>query len=633
MCGFIGMIRNLPQEQDQDKQDLFQQRNNVISHRGPDDEGYFHDDYISFGFRRLSIIDIECGHQPFRYDDDNYWMIFNGEVYNYVELRKELEEKGYTFETDSDTEVIIAMFKEHKEEAFKHLRGMFAVLIWDKQAQVLYGVRDPFGIKPLFYRETDEGTFFASEKKSLTFHEDEKVNQEALQQYLSFQFAPEPMTLTEGIKKVEPGHYFVKKPGEPIAFHRYWHATFSPILMEKNEWLKRIQDVMYDSVNVHMRSDVPVGSFLSGGIDSTLIVAIAREFNPNLKTFSVGFEQDGYSEVDVAKETAEKLNVENISYMITPEEYVQKLPKIMWHMDDPLADPACVPLYFVAREANKHVTVVLSGEGSDELFGGYNIYREPESLKIFQSIPTPAKGLLSRVAAVLPEGVRGKSFLERGTTPLKDRYIGNAKMFEDEEKSLLLKGYNPNLHYQQITEALYNNVKNDHPVNQMQYIDIHTWLRGDILLKADKMTMAHSLELRVPFLDKEVFRVASEIPVDLKIANGTTKSILREASRGIVPDHVLDRKKLGFPVPIRHWLKNELNDWAKTLINESETDHLLHKDYIRGLLDAHCQGKGDYSRKIWTVLMFMLWHQIYVERKFSFEELRAEDRTKSKLTV
>ncbi|SDK09129.1 asparagine synthase (glutamine-hydrolyzing) [Sediminibacillus albus] len=634
MCGFIGMIRNQPQVPDQNNKDEFQMQNNVITHRGPDDEGYFYDEYISLGFRRLSIIDIESGQQPFNYDNDHYWMIFNGEIYNYIELREQLIAKGYSFDTESDTEVIIAMFKEHGTDAFQHLRGMFSVLIWDKKAQVLYGVRDPFGIKPLFYSETDEGTYFASEKKSITLMKDnDQVNTEALQQYLSFQFAPEPMTLSEGVLKVEPGHFFVKRPGESIEFTRYWHARFEPVLMEKKQWIKRIQDVMYDSVNVHMRSDVPVGSFLSGGIDSSLIVAIAREFNPNIKTFSVGFERDGYSEVDVAKETAEKLGVENISYTITPEEYVQKLPKIMWHMDDPLADPACVPLYFVGREASKHVTVVLSGEGSDELFGGYNIYREPDSLKLFHSIPGPAKGLLSRVASVLPEGVRGKSFLERGTTPLKDRYIGNAKMFEENEKEQLLKTYDSSVAYQQITKQLYENAANEHPVNQMQYVDIHTWLRGDILLKADKMTMAHSLELRVPFLDKEVFKVASEIPVDLKIANGTTKSILREASRDIVPDHVLDRKKLGFPVPIRHWLKDELYDWAKTLILESETEHLLHKSYILNLLEAHCQGKGDYSRKIWTVLMFMLWHQIYIERKHPFAELREEDKTKSKLTV
>ncbi|QHE53325.1 asparagine synthase (glutamine-hydrolyzing) [Pontibacillus sp. HMF3514] len=634
MCGFIGVIRHNPFQLDEQEQQQFKRRNDIITHRGPDDEGYYHDEYISFGFRRLSIIDIESGHQPFNYEDERYWMVFNGEVYNYVELRDELIKEGYEFETESDTEVIIAMFRHKKEEAFARLRGMFAILIWDKQEQTFYGARDPFGIKPLFYSEQNDQTYFASEKKSITLlQENELVNTEALQHYLSFQYVPEPLTLTDGISKVEPGHYFVKKPQEKIRFTRFWHSTFTQVQGEESQWIKRIQDVMYDSVNVHMRSDVPVGSFLSGGIDSSIIVAMAREFNPNIKTFSVGFEREGFSEVDVAKETAEKLGVENISYTITPEEYVQKLPKIMWHMDDPLADPACVPLYFVAREARKHVTVVLSGEGADELFGGYNIYREPESLKMFDSIPKPAKGLLSRVAEVLPEGVKGKSFLERGTTPLHERYIGNAKMYEEDEKKKLLKDYYDQKTYQSLTGPLYKQVQLNHPVNQMQYIDIHTWLRGDILLKADKMTMANSLELRVPFLDKEVFNVAREIPVDMKIADGTTKSILRKAARGIVPDHVLDRKKLGFPVPIRHWLKNELYDWAKTLIRESETDHLIEKQVVSQLLEDHVNGKGDYSRKIWTVLMFMLWHQIFIERKYPFEDLVEEDKSISKLTI
>ncbi|WP_345244110.1 asparagine synthase (glutamine-hydrolyzing) [Pontibacillus salipaludis] len=634
MCGFIGVIRDVPSPVDEEQKQSFKRRNDIITHRGPDDEGYYHDDYISFGFRRLSIIDIESGHQPLSYDDEKIWMVFNGEIYNYVELREDLQKQGYTFETESDTEVIAALFKDKQEEAFSYLRGMFAILIWDKEEQTFYGARDPFGIKPLFYSEQHNGTYFASEKKSITLlQENELVNTEALQHYLSYQYVPEPLTLTDGISKVEPGHYFVKKPGQSIKFTRYWHATFTQVAGSESEWIKRIQDVMYDSVNKHMRSDVPVGSFLSGGIDSSIIVAMAREFNPNLKTFSVGFERDGFSEVDVAKETAEKLGVENHSYIITPEEYVQKLPKIMWHMDDPLADPACVPLYFVAREARKHVTVVLSGEGSDELFGGYNIYREPQSLKMFDSMPGVAKSLLQRVAKVMPEGVKGKSFLERGTTPLRDRYIGNAKMFEEAEKQQLLKDYHSKSSYQSLTRSLYQNAEAYHPVNQMQYVDIHTWMRGDILLKADKMTMAHSLELRVPFLDKEVFNVAREIPVDMKIADGTTKSILRKASRGIVPDHVLDRKKLGFPVPIRHWLKDELNTWAKTLIQESETDHLIEKKAVSQLLEDHVQGKGDYSRKIWTVLMFMLWHQIFVERKYSFEELISEDQTKSKLTI
>lgn len=619
MCGFIGMIRNNKKQLTDIEREQFKKQNNIIEHRGPDDEGYYHDDYVSFGFRRLSIIDIECGSQPLSYQNDNIQLVFNGEIYNYIELREELVEDGYAFETESDTEVIAALFSKYREEAFSRLRGMFSVLIWDVAEEMLYGVRDPFGIKPLFYYEHDEGVFFASEKKSITtLLEQEEVSLESLQYYLSYQYVPDPYTMTKGIKKLEPGHYFKKKPGNPMEITRYFHATFNPIIMDKANWIKDIQDVLRDSVNVHMRSDVPVGSFLSGGIDSTIIVALAKELNPNLKTFSVGFEREGFSEVDVAKETADKLNVENISYIISPEEYVENLPKIMWHMDDPLADPACVPLYFVSREAKKHVSVVLSGEGSDELFGGYNIYREPESLKLFNSMPNAINALLNRVATVLPEGVKGKSFLERGTTPLRERYIGNAKMFEEAEKSTFLKTYQEQWNYQNITNPLYDTVEGQPLVNQMQYIDIHTWMRGDILLKADKMTMAHSLELRVPFLDKEVFRVASQLPVDLKIANGTTKQILREASRGIIPDHVLDRKKLGFPVPIRHWLKDELNSWAKQLINDSETGHLLDKAYIRNLLDQHCQGKGDYSRKIWTVLMFMQWHQIFVENKYSF---------------
>ncbi len=627
MCGFIGILRNNPGKPNDVYKNLFRDQNNSMSHRGPDDEGYFHDDFVSFGFRRLSIIDIEYGAQPLNYDDEKLWLVFNGEIYNYVELRNDLQDEGYEFTTESDTEVIAALFSKHKEDAFQYLRGMFSILIWDKEQETFYGARDPFGIKPLFYHEMGEGIVFASEKKSITLlMENEEVNIEALQHYLSFQFAPEPLTMTAGINKVEPGHYFVKNPGKPIAFKQYWSVTFNPVLMERKDWIKRIQDVMYDSVSKHMRSDVPVGSFLSGGIDSTIIVAMAKKINPNIKTFSVGFEREGYSEIDVAKETADKLDVENISYIISPEEYVEKLPKIMWHMDDPLADPSCVPLYFLAREASKHVTVTLSGEGADELFGGYNIYREPESLKMFNSIPAPAKNLLARVAEVLPEGVRGKSFLERGTTPLCERYIGNAKMFEDKEKPQILKTYNENTCYQQITGKLYDRVSDFPIVDQMQYVDIHTWMRGDILLKADKMTMANSLELRVPFLDKEVFKVASELPVAMKIANGTTKNILREAFRGIVPDHVIDRKKLGFPVPIRHWLKDELNDWARNLIQESQTDHLLYKPYIVNLLEAHCQEKGDYSRKIWTVLMFMLWHQINIENKFDVSKLSKRDQ-------
>jgi asparagine synthase (glutamine-hydrolysing) len=582
---------------------------------------FFYDDHIQFGFRRLSIIDIECGHQPLTYENERYWIIFNGEVYNYVELREELLKEGLEFATNSDTEVIIALYSHLKEKAVEKLRGMFAFTIWDKQEQTLFGARDPFGIKPYFYFVDGERTFFASEKKSILLAlENDVLDYDSLQYYLTYQFVPEPNTMSKGIHKLEPGHYFTKKIGSPMDIKRYWKAHFNPIQKPESDFIKEIQDVLIDSVKMHMRSDVPVGSFLSGGIDSSIIASIAKQFHPAIKTFSVGFEHQGFSEIDVAKETAEKLGVENISYVITPQEYMNELPKIMWHMDDPLADPACIPLYFVAREARKHVTVVLSGEGADELFGGYNIYREPQDLEMFNKIPRAGKVLLKGIANMMPEGMKGKSFIERGVTPMEERYIGNAKMFTEEEKRELLSVYREGLHFTDITKTLYKETKGYDPVDTMQYIDIHTWMRGDILLKADKMTMAHSLELRVPFLDKEVFEAASKIPTSLKTANGTTKYILRKAAEGIVPEHVLNRKKLGFPVPIRHWLKNEMNEWAKTIIRESSTDHLINKSYVLNLLEDHCQGKADNSRKIWTVLIFMIWHQVYVEGKYSFSD-------------
>ncbi|MBA4536890.1 asparagine synthase (glutamine-hydrolyzing) [Bacillus aquiflavi] len=629
MCGFIGCVHDKAQKVLEENEKQFKIMNDLITHRGPDDAGYYFDDYVQFGFRRLSIIDIKSGHQPLSYENERYWIIFNGEIYNYVELREELlKNNKVTFTTNSDTEVIVALYSKLKEKVVEKLRGMFAFVIWDKKEQTLFGARDHFGIKPFFYMEDEKRTFFASEKKSILHAlENDVINYESLQHYLTFQFVPEPNTMSEGICKLEPGHYFTKKIGSKMEIKQYWKATFNPVVKSEENYVKEIRDILFDSVEKHMRSDVPLGSFLSGGIDSSIIASIASKFNPKIKTFSVGFERNGFSEIDVAKETAEKIGVENINYVITPEEYMNELPKIMWHMDDPLADPACVPLYFVAREARKHVSVVLSGEGADELFGGYNIYREPRSLAMFDKIPNIFKALLRKIARMMPEGMKGKSFIERGCTPLEERYIGNAKMFTEDEKRELLLVHKEAIQYHSITKPFYEECQNYAPVEKMQYIDIHTWMRGDILLKADKTTMAHSLELRVPFLDKNVFEIASKLPTNLKIAKGTTKYILRKAAEGIVPDHVLNRKKLGFPVPIRHWLKEEMNEWAKTLIYESKTDHLINKSYLLQLLDDHCRGKGDYSRKIWTVLMFMIWHSIYIEEKYNFAEVSSKEKS------
>ncbi|PFQ17510.1 asparagine synthase (glutamine-hydrolyzing) [Bacillus cereus] len=617
MCGYVGCLYNTAKRYSETEKIKFENMTNLLYHRGPDDQGYFRDEHVQFGFRRLSIIDLDAGHQPLAYDNERYILMFNGEIYNYIELREMLIKQGACFSTQSDTEVIVALYAQVKEECVNYLRGMYTFVIWDRQEKKLFGARDHFGIKPLYIAQQNDITFFASEKKSiLHVMQDKGVNPTALQHYFTYQYGPEPETLTNDINKIEPGHYFIKEIGKEIEVYRYWKPYFNASDNKKEEHIRAIRDVLYDSVKVHMRSDVPVGAFLSGGIDSSIIASIAKEINPNLLTFSVGFEYRGFSEIDVAKETAEKLGVKNYSVLVTPQEFMNEFPKIMWHMDDPLADPAAVPLYFVAKEARKHVTVVLSGEGSDELFGGYNIYREPNSLKMFSYIPTSGRTVLKALSGVLKEGFKGKSFLERGCTPIEERYYGNAKIFREEEKIKLIKSYNESVNYKDVTKPLYNEIKDYDDVSKMQYIDMYTWLRGDILLKADKMSTAHSLELRVPFLDKEVFDVASKIPTELKIANRTTKAILREAVRGIVPDHVLDRKKLGFPVPIRHWLKDEMYDWALNIIKESKTEHLIDKKYVLNLLEAHRTDKGDHSRKIWTVLTFMVWHQIYIEHTY-----------------
>lgn len=616
MCGFVGSFgASLPSDE------ALKAITTKITHRGPDEVGYYKDDYVKLGFRRLSIIDLENGHQPLTYENYRYIIVFNGEIYNHVEIRERLQKKGLAFETDSDTETILALYSMMKEEAVKELRGMFAFVIWDKQEKELFAARDYFGIKPFYYSVINHTLFMASEAKSIyDMKKDVKVNVDFLQHYLTFQYYPEPHTAVKSVKKLEPGHYIKQKWNGEMEIKPYWQPNFSPSKDSYGYQKGKILETLRDSVNVHMRSDVPVGSFLSGGIDSTAIVALAREVNPNIKTFSVGFEIDGFSEINVAKETAEKLNVENIDYVITPEEYLSELPTIIWHMDEPMADPAAVPLYFVAREASKHVKVALSGEGADELFGGYNIYREPQSLKAFSYAPKFSKKFLYSLAEQLPEGMKGKSFLQRGTTDLEERYIGNAKIMTESEKRSFLHTYEKQRSSTDITKPIFQRVPHYDDVMKMQYIDIHTWLRGDILVKADKMTMAHSLELRVPFLDKEVFNVAHKLQTNHKIAHGTTKYILRDAMKELVPEHIFMRKKLGFPVPIRHWLKNEWYDWAQQLIKNSETRHLFDKQFLLNMLEAHRSNKGDYSRKLWTVLIFMIWHQIYIEGLYQYNE-------------
>ena len=623
MCGlltFLSAERNAAAMRDPIAQAL-----ECLHHRGPDDTGVeVAGADIVIAHKRLSIIDVASSHEPLPYADGRYLLTFNGEIYNYLELREQLTaEFGAKFSTAGDGEAIIAGYHYWGEAVLDRLRGMFAFVIWDSVARQAFAARDPYGIKPLHFLQTTDGVYFASEKKALlpfsqaAFAGDAGLDTASLSHYLTLQYVPEPHTMHRGIERIGSGECVHYQPGGTVERRRYYRPHFRPTPVSNAEGLYRqIRETLRESVRIHMRSDVPVGAFLSSGIDSTAVVALAREFNPNILTFTVGYDVPGYSEIEVAQDSARHLDVTTIPTKIGPTEMMETLPKIVWHLDDPVADPALVPLYFVAREAAKHVTVVLSGEGADEFFGGYTIYREPLSLNAVNSLPSPLQKGLRAVSKAIPEGVKGKSFLERGTTPIEERYYGNARMFNEDEKRTLLRTYDPGVRYTDVTAPVYAEVPHLDDVTKMQYVDLYTWLRGDILVKADRMSMAHSLELRVPFLDRAVFEIAALLPVELKLPPHSveTKFALRRALDGVVPPAIVNRKKLGFPTPTRVWLKKEMYDWAHHILSTSGAGHLLDLGYVRGLLDAHRRGEADNSRKVWTVLVFCVWHAIFVER-------------------
>jgi asparagine synthase (glutamine-hydrolysing) len=633
MCGLLAYLSTDADRVTDSTVEEVREALRCLRHRGPDETQVWNDARVAFGFNRLAFIDIEHSHQPMPYADGRYRIVFNGEIYNYVELRQELAALGARFATEGDTEAIVAGYHYWGQDVVRRLRGMFAFVIWDTRTGTAFGARDPFGIKPLFTARLADGALvLGSEKKALLemlggSHAAGGVDSASLQHYLTLQYVPEPATLHRGIRRIESGTSFTVTDGE-LHTSRYFHPTFPvrPVPADEQQSLyDRIAAVLDDSVRVHMRADVTVGSFLSGGIDSTAIAALAKRYNPDLMTFTVGFEREGYSEIDVAAESAAAIGVEHVTKVVTPGEFAESIPLVVWYLDDPVADPALVPLYFVAREARKHVKVVLSGEGADELFGGYNIYREPLSLAAFEKLPGGIRRALGALSARLPDGMRGKDLLRRGAIPLEQRYYGNARIFRDDELGFL-QHRDTDLSHVAVTRQLYERTRaaGYDDVTAMQYVDLFTWLRGDILVKADKMTMANSLELRVPFLDPEVFAVAGTLPVDQRVTKETTKYALRKALERIVPPHVLNRRKLGFPVPTRHWLAEDLHDWARQIIEESRTDEWLDRRQILWMLDAHRDNHRagspvDLSRKLWTLLVFMVWHGVFVEQRIKVD--------------
>jgi asparagine synthase (glutamine-hydrolysing) len=603
-----------------------------INHRGPDDDGFYADSNIALGFKRLAIIDLSAGgHQPMRSSDGRYRMVFNGEIYNYVELGNELQREGVPLRTRSDSQVLLEAYAKYGKDVVHRLRGMFAFAIWDTLDEELFCARDQFGIKPFFYViDEDHGhprlLRFASERKALAdAGELRALDRDALRRYLCFEYVPAPETLALPFRILPPGHAMTARPDGNVNVYRYWRAALRPARTPGKDTAPSILRVMRQSVALHLRSDAALGAFLSGGIDSAAICALAAERKPDLLTFTVGFENAGYSEIDRAQETAAALGVKSVPYIITMQEFFANLPRIIWHLDDPMADAAAVPLWFLAREASRHVKVVLSGEGADEIFGGYRVYGERVLVRAGERLPDWSRVPLRRTAALIPAGVKGKSLLERMSTRLRHRYIGNAYVYAEQEADAITRPGDAQAPGEgaatarSVTDPIFTQAEQAglDDVSAKQLVDINTWLAGDILVKADRMTMAHSLELRVPYLDREVMAVAARLTRREKIGAGTTKVALRQAMSAVLPSAVTERAKLAFPVPIGHWLKGEAGDFAYGVLREAQTEEWIDRVAALRLLKRFRAGRPDVTwRQVWVLVVFSLWHQIYVERVY-----------------
>ena len=606
MCGFVGFTNYI-----KDDGTVLERMMNRIVHRGPDSAGKFVDSDIALGFRRLSIIDLADGDQPMFNEDKSLVLTFNGEIYNFKELRAELLEKGHTFQNNSDSEVLLHGFEEWGEELVERLRGMFAFIIFDRRDKSIFAARDMFGIKPFYYTFMGDSFIFGSEIKAFLEHPEFKksLNEEALGHYLSFQYSPTEETFFQNVYKLPPAHYFTYKNGE-MKKVRYWKPEFNSTDGVLEYFADLTDSAVRESVEAHKIADVEVGSFLSSGIDSSYIAEAAKVD----KTFTVGFDSpdgDRYNEISFAKEFAKTINVENFSKVITPEEYWGNFGKIQYHMDEPLADPAAIALYFVSRLASEHVKVVMSGEGADELFGGYRIYMEPLTLTLDDKLPFGVRRIVSKICEYLPQK-HGINYLVRRGKTIEERFIGNANIFSLKERNNILKSVVAKnaVEPKVLCDKFYSEVTERDDVTKMQYLDINMWLMGDILLKADKTSMANSLELRVPFLDKKVMELALTIPLSCRVNTKTTKLSLRKAAEKTLPKRTATKDKLGFPVPIRVWLKeDEYYNTVKTAFTSQAAERYFDTEKLVKLLDIHKSGKADLSRKIWTVYTFLVWYE------------------------
>lgn len=607
MCGFAGFIDGLSVEE---KNPIIREMGDTIKHRGPDGEGFYVDDSIAMGFRRLSIIDLSLGNQPLFNETKTLAINFNGEIYNYKELREELVSKGHVFATNSDTEVIVHGFEEYGKAIVEKLRGMFAFVIWDSVNKELFGARDPFGIKPFYYYTGENLFMYGSEIKAFLRHPNFKkeLNKDALKTYLMFQYSVPTDSFFVDVHKLNPGHCFTFKDGK-MSIRQYFKIDYRNNNDDLDTCVEKINKVMKESIEYHKISDVEVGAFLSSGVDSSYIVA-----NANVdKAFTVGFEQaGGFDETADAHDLCEILHMKHTRKHITPEMFFDILPTVQYHSDEPHANLSAVPLYYLANMASKEVKVVLSGEGADELFGGYYEYETPPEYAKYKKLPFWFRRGVKAVAERLPN-MKGRHFLIKAGSKLEESYIGQAFIMNNEEADKLLKpAYRNGKRYEEVTAFRYAEIKGKPELLQKMYLDMNLWLPYDILLKADKMTMANSLELRVPFLDREVFKVSEEIPLKYIIHDYITKYAFRKAANKTIPEEWAKRKKLGFLVPFKDWIKEDRwYEQVKSMFEKEWVSEFFNTAELMKLLNDHKNGKWNFGRKIYTVYAFLIWYEIY----------------------
>ena len=609
MCGFAGYIHNYGTF---DKEEVIHKMADRIKHRGPDDAHYYIDDGIALGFRRLSIIDLEGGRQPILNEDGSLVLLFNGEIYNYQELREELIKAGHVFTTKTDSETILHGYEEYGKKILDRLRGMFAFIIWNKNTKELFGARDIFGIKPFYYYKKGKEFMFGSEIKSFLSHPnfEKELDEDMIPLYLSYEYSPDERTIFKNVFKLPGAHCFTYKNGE-LKVERYYKIEYK-IEDDKSleYWEDAITKEFTESVSMHQIADVEVGCFLSSGVDSSYVVKEISKGTKKVKTFSVGYEEEKYSELPYAQDFSNVIGVPNIANKVSADEFFDAVPEIQYSMDEPLPNPSEIPLYFLAKNARRYVKVVLSGEGADELFGGYPMYLAGGHFDHYShKVPRPVRKVLGTVAKHCPN-FKGKNFLVRGAMEPYQRFMRANYVFQSAERQKFLKRPIASKVPEEYSKRYFNEVSNLDEPTQLQYVDMHTWMIYDILLKADRMSMANSLELRVPFLDKKMLELSTRIPSRYRAANETTKIALRGAAIKQLPERTANKKKLGFPVPLNDWLREDkYYNKVKAAFQSDIAEKFFVTSELMKLLDDHKSGKALNMQKIWSFYTFILWYE------------------------